>query len=157
MTPRYDATFFDLGGTLLAIEDDEIAIDGRGRVRVLPGVSEALRALAGQPVFVVSNQQGVALGTLREAEARGFIEQLDAAAGGAITDYRICMHRAEAGCPCRKPRPGMLLDLARAHGLDLARCLMVGDSENDRRCAEAAEVGAFEWAVAFFAATDEGI
>ncbi len=31
MTPRYDATFFDLGDTLLAIEDDEIATGGRSR------------------------------------------------------------------------------------------------------------------------------
>lgn len=152
MTETYDALIFDLGGTLLAIADDEIATDGRGRVRILPGVSEALRALAGQPVFVVTNQQGVALGSLSEAEARGFIEQVNGSVGDAVTDYRICMHRADAGCPCRKPRPGMLLDLARAHGLDLARSLMVGDSENDRRCAEAAGLGHFVWAADFFAA-----
>jgi D-glycero-D-manno-heptose 1,7-bisphosphate phosphatase len=150
MTTGYEAYIFDLGGTLVAMEEDEIATDGAGRVRLLPGVAEALRALGGRPVFVITNQQGVALGTLTEAEARGFVEQVDAAAGGVLTDHRICMHLATADCPCRKPRPGMLLDLARAHGLDLARCLMVGDSENDRRCAEAAGVGAFEWAQTFF-------
>ncbi len=60
------------------------------------------------------------------------------------------MRRSDAGCPCRKPKPGMLLDLAQAHGLELARTLLVGDSESDRRCAEAAGVGAFMWAKDFF-------
>ena len=129
MTPNYDATIFDLGGTLLAIEDDEIATDGQGRVRLLPGLNGTLKALAGQPVFVVTNQQGVARGSLTEANTRGFIEQLDAAADGIVSDYRISMHWADAGCPCRKPRPGMLLDLA-----------------------EAARIGHFVWAEAFFSA-----
>ncbi len=74
MTSRYDATFFDLGGTLLAIEDDEVATGGCGR----------------------------------------------------------------------------------DHGIELARCLRVGDREADRRCAEAAGVGHFVWAEVFFSAVDGG-
>ena len=148
----FDSFIFDLGGTLLAIADDEIALDAAGRVTVLPGVVPALRALRGRPLFVVTNQQGVALGSIGAAQAHGFVAQLDGALGGLITDHRICMHRADAGCPCRKPRPGMLHDLAKVHGLNLARALYVGDSESDRRCAAAAGLGTFLWAADFFTA-----
>lgn len=146
----YESFIFDLGGTLLAIADDEIALDADGCVTLLPGVLQGLQSLRGRPVFVITNQQGVALGSLSEAQARGFIAQLDRALGGLVTDYRICMHLAALDCPCRKPKPGMLYDLAQAHGLDLGRLLYVGDSEIDRRCATAAGVGSFCWAKDFF-------
>lgn len=149
---RFDSFIFDLGGTLLAIADDEIALDAEGRVTLLPGVAAALQPLHGRPLFVVTNQQSVALGLLSAEQAHGFVEQLDGALGGLVTDHRICMHLASAGCPCRKPRPGLVLDLARAHGLDLARALYVGDSESDQLCAQAAGVGTFRWAAAFFTA-----
>ena len=148
----FDSFIFDLGGTLLAIADDEIALDAAGRVTVLPGVVTALKRLRGRPLFVITNQQGVALGSLSVDQAHGFVAQLDSALGGLITDHRICMHRADAGCPCRKPRPGMLHDLAQSHGQDLARALYVGDRESDRRCAAAAGVGTFHWAADFFTA-----
>jgi D-glycero-D-manno-heptose 1,7-bisphosphate phosphatase len=43
----------------------------------------------------------------------------------------LCPHRQDAGCACRKPRPGMLLAAARALGLDLARSVMIGDRRSD--------------------------
>lgn len=39
----------------------------------------------------------------------------------------ICPHGAESGCDCRRPKPGMLLDAARRHSLDLTRCAVIGD------------------------------
>jgi D-glycero-D-manno-heptose 1,7-bisphosphate phosphatase len=147
---NYSAYFFDLGGTLLALDTDEIYRDEDGRVRLLPGVAEKLGALRGQRVFVVTNQGGVGLGHLTEAEARGFIEQLDSQISGIITDYRVCMHRPDAGCGCRKPLPGLVLDLAATYGVDLARAVMIGDGASDEGCARAAGVGNFVWAADFF-------
>jgi hypothetical protein len=53
-------------------------------------------------------------------------------------------------CSCRKPRPRMVLDLARHYGIDLARARLVGDTESDARCAHAAGAGTFVWEDAFF-------
>lgn len=148
----YDAYFFDLGGTLVAIDHDEIFRDTVGHVRLLEGVQASLALLRDAPIFVITNQAGVALGSLTESEARGYVSQVNDLLGGMITDYRLCLHHPAAGCRCRKPQPGMVLDLAQQHGVDLARALLVGDSENDAQCARAAGVGAFVWAGAFFRA-----
>jgi D-glycero-D-manno-heptose 1,7-bisphosphate phosphatase len=56
-----------------------------------------------------------------------------------IDDWRYCLHHPEAvdpelrgdPCGCRKPAPGMLLDLAREHAIDLPASWMVGDSDGD--------------------------
>jgi histidinol-phosphate phosphatase family protein len=149
-----EAWFFDLGGTLVAVEGDEIALDAAGRLRPLPGAIEALRRLRGRRVFVVSNQAGVAQGTITAMRAYGFIEQLNRLTEGAITDFRFAMHAPEAGSDWRKPGPGMIRDLALVYRLDPGRCVMVGDSESDRLCAERAGIGRFVRAADFLAADD---
>ncbi|MGB8954310.1 MAG: HAD-IIIA family hydrolase, partial [Tumebacillaceae bacterium] len=42
---------------------------------------------------------------------------------------RYCPHLQ--GCSCRKPQPGMLLDLASRHAIDLSRSVMIGDKHTD--------------------------
>ncbi|GHO51803.1 hypothetical protein KSB_02780 [Ktedonobacter robiniae] len=150
METHYSAYFFDLGGTLLALEQDEIACSKTGKVTLLPGVRDHLLPLCGTPVFVITNQAAVALGHLSEATARGFIDQINAAVGQVITDYRICMHHPLAGCPCRKPQPGMVFDLARTHTINLAQAVLIGDTANDEQCAQLAGIGTFLWAHDFF-------
>jgi D-glycero-D-manno-heptose 1,7-bisphosphate phosphatase len=150
------AHFFDLGGTLLALDGDEIADDGSGRVTIQPGVRERLAALAGTPVLVVSNQAGVAEGTLTAERFEDFCAQLSAGTGAAITAFAVCVHARDAGCDCRKPQPGLARRLAEAHGIDLAASVMVGDSEDDRRFASAAGIGCFIWAADYFGAGNSG-
>jgi histidinol phosphatase-like enzyme len=95
------AHFFDLGGTLLALDDhDEIAYDGHGRITLMAGVRERLTALAGTPVFVVTNQAGIADGTLTIERFEDLCAQLSASAGGAITAYAVCTHSRDLGCGC---------------------------------------------------------
>ncbi|GAA4244862.1 hypothetical protein GCM10022255_009570 [Dactylosporangium darangshiense] len=144
--------FFDLGGTLLALDGrDEIAFDGGGRVSVLPGVARRLARLAGTPVFVVTNQAGIAEGTLGRERFDDFCAQLAAAVGGVITAFAVCAHPRDAGCGCRKPKPGLVLRLSKVHGIDLAASTMVGDAENDRLLAVAAGIGRFVWAADYMA------
>jgi D-glycero-D-manno-heptose 1,7-bisphosphate phosphatase len=83
---------------------------------------------------VVSNQRGVARGlvsleTLRSIEGRiqGDLRPL----GVQIEAFRYCMHDIEASCVCRKPAPGLILELAGELELDLGRSWMIGDSETD--------------------------
>lgn len=148
---RRPAYFFDLGGTLLALDGhDEVAVDHDGRVTIMPGVRERLATLAATPVFVVTNQAGVAEGTLTIGRFNDFCAQLSAGVGGVVTAYAVCTHPRDAGCGCRKPRPGLVFSLAEAHGVDLSASVMVGDSDVDRRLAAAAGIGRFIWAADYF-------
>jgi D-glycero-D-manno-heptose 1,7-bisphosphate phosphatase len=150
MSEEYSAYFFDLGGTLVAIEHDEIACSASGDVTLLAGVKETLMGLRGKRIFVITNQAGVALGQLSEEKARGFIEQVDKQVGQTITDYSICMHHPAAECACRKPQPGMVLDLAQEYAVDLSQAVLIGDATTDEQCAHRAGIGTFLWADTFF-------
>ena len=154
---RTPAHYFDLGGTLLALDDhDEIAYDEHGRVTILPGVRERLTALAGTPVFVVTNQAGIADGTLTAERFHDFCTQLSTGTGNAITAYAACTHPRHTGCICRKPKTGLVLSLAETHRIDLERSVMVGDTHIDQRLAADAGIGHFTWAADYFGTNASG-
>jgi D-glycero-D-manno-heptose 1,7-bisphosphate phosphatase len=134
------AVFLDRDGTLV----DELGyLTDPDRVRLLPGAVEAVRALneGGVPVFVITNQSGVARGLLTEERLAAIHARLAAllAKGGARVDaVYYCPHHPSEGsgpyrreCECRKPSPGMLRRAADEHGLDLARSFVVGDQPAD--------------------------
>lgn len=110
---------------------------------LFPGVPEAIRLLneAGFLVFVVTNQGGVGLGYMTEADLAEIHHKLEAevaVAGGKFTELAACMHKPEAGCACRKPRPGMILDLAKKYNVDLKSSYLVGDRDVDLQAGQAA-------------------
>lgn len=139
-TAQGRAVFLDKDGTL--IENVPYNVDVE-QIRVLPGVREGLIRLhaAGYPLFVVSNQSGVARGYFAETALAGVEQRLREMLGEAgvpLAGFGFCPHHPEGtvaayrvACACRKPEPGMLIELAARHGLDLARCWMVGDSSSD--------------------------
>ena len=100
-------------------------------LEILPGVPEALNRLreAGYLLIVVTNQPDVARGTTQ----RDAVEQLNAllARRLALDEFRVCFHDDCENCPCRKPKPGLLMSAAAAHHLDLAQSWMVGDRWRD--------------------------
>lgn len=103
---------------------------------LLPGVIEGIAELnrAGLCVIVVTNQRCVAKGLLTEADLKRLHRQMSdhlAQAGATIDAIYYCPHDIEPPCSCRKPAPGMLLNAARSHGLDLAASWMIGDSDTD--------------------------
>ena len=59
-------------------------------------------------------------------------------AGATLEAIYHCPHDWNAGCACRKPKPGMLLRAQREHALDLTRTPFVGDDERDGQAAAAA-------------------
>lgn len=103
---------------------------------LLPEFVAALREVRrlGFEAVIVTNQKGVAKGiltmeTLNDIHARlrrTLLEQH----GQELLDIRACPH-GDDECECRKPKPGMLLDAARIHGIDLRTSWMVGDSSRD--------------------------
>ncbi len=102
---------------------------------IIPKFLEALAVVNrhGYEAVIVTNQRGVALGRLTEETLeeihRRLLEEVEAR-GLRITDILYCPHDFD-DCECRKPEPGMLLEAAARHRLDLGRSWMVGDSERD--------------------------
>jgi D-glycero-D-manno-heptose 1,7-bisphosphate phosphatase len=137
------AAFLDRDGTLNVRPSEHEYLANASEFVWLPGAREALARLhrAGYVLAVVSNQRGVARGSiaasaLDEIEAR--IQHDLAGYGCRVEAFRYCLHDVDAGCECRKPRPGMLLELAHELDLDLARSWMIGDAESDVMAGQAA-------------------
>ncbi len=147
------ALFCDLAGTLVRLDHDrELPLDGAGNIRIelMPGVAEKLRPMHDALLLIVTNQSGVARGRFTLAQVEAALAELDRQLGGIIFAWKVCPHRPEDGCECRKPKPGMVLELAELYGVDLAGSTMVGDQEIDEQCARAAGVGKFVYARDFF-------
>jgi len=102
----------------------------------IPGSIEAIAQLskAGWTVAVATNQSGIARGyyspeTLEAMHAR--LRALVAEQGGEVGLIVHCPHGPDAGCDCRKPKPGMLLAIAEHYQVPLAGVWFVGDSKGD--------------------------
>ena len=95
----------------------------------------ALRA-AGYRLIVVTNQPDVARGLL----SRETVDAMHALLAELLPldDIRVCPHDDADDCECRKPKPGMLVDAARDHGIALEQSFMVGDRRNDVEAGRAA-------------------
>jgi D-glycero-D-manno-heptose 1,7-bisphosphate phosphatase len=115
---------------------------------LLPGVAERLRGIpwngsVGPWLGIASNQDRVGYGHLSEQAARRLLRDMArAAAGVELPDdaLQLCPHRADAGCDCHKPRPGMLRRLMAYYAVPADRTIFVGDSPTDREAAAAAGV-----------------
>ena len=127
------AIFLDKDGTL--VHDVPYNVDP-ARLSLTRAALEAIRRwrAAGYLVVVITNQSGIgrgvfdapALARLHDALAAR-LEQADA----AIDGFFACPHTAAAHCACRKPRPGLIVEAARAFGIDLEGSWMIGDILDD--------------------------
>ncbi|WP_078893913.1 HAD-IIIA family hydrolase [Streptomyces sp. NRRL S-1022] len=133
---RLSAVLFDRDGTLVV----DVPYNGDpGRVRLLPGAAAAV-ALArahGLATGVVSNQSGIGRGLLTTEQVLRVNERADELLGGLDT-WVFCPHAPDAGCACRKPRPGLVLAAAGRLGVPPAECLVIGDIAADVLAARAA-------------------
>lgn len=127
------AVFLDRDGVL----NHAIVRDGKphpphdlSELRIVDEAAPALLRLrdAGYRLIVVTNQPDVARGT----QTRATVDAINAALGASmpVEEFVVCDHDGD-GCACRKPSPGMLLDAAERHGVDLAHSFMVGDRWRD--------------------------
>lgn len=135
------AVFLDRDGVLnraRAIDRKPYAARSLDELEILPGVPEACAALksAGFALVVVTNQPEIARGTLPRAVAEAMNRFLQERL--ALDEVAMCPHDDRDACPCRKPKPGLLLEVARRRGLDLSRCVMVGDRWRDVEAGRAA-------------------
>lgn len=107
----------------------------------MPGAAAALERLraAGCRLAVVSNQSGIARGLLRPDHVDAVNARL-AELLGPFDEVLVCPHDERAGCACRKPRPGMVLEALRRLGVRPADAALVGDIGADVQAARAAGV-----------------
>jgi D-glycero-D-manno-heptose 1,7-bisphosphate phosphatase len=128
------AVFLDRDGVL----NRSIVRDGKpyppgspAELEILPGVPEALKRLreAGLLLICVTNQPDVARGT----QHRGVVEAINRVIVESLPldEVLVCYHDDADNCPCRKPRPGLLIEAAGRHTIDLKVSFMVGDRWRD--------------------------
>jgi D-glycero-D-manno-heptose 1,7-bisphosphate phosphatase len=124
--------------------------------RLLPGVAERVAQLHrdGHKLAVCSNQGGVAFGYLSLEQAGELVAHAARLIG--TKDYVFCPHHPGGtdpvhgiACSCRKPQPGMIIQLMLRNGMPAEETIFIGDRESDRLAARAAGVR-FEWAKEFF-------
>lgn len=132
-------------------EDSDAYIKSPDEWVPVPGSLEGIARLthAGWTIAVATNQSGVGRGlytldTMHAIHAKmlGLLAPL----GGHIAAIFFCPHLPDAGCDCRKPAPGMFLDIARRFGRPtLAGVPVVGDTRQDLIAGTAA--GCSPWLV----------
>jgi D-glycero-D-manno-heptose 1,7-bisphosphate phosphatase len=109
----------------------------------VPGALEAVARLnhAGWHVVVATNQSGIGRGMIDMAAVNAvhahMLHSLQRC-GGRIDAVFFCPHTPEDNCDCRKPLPGLMLDIGRRYGVDLAEVPMVCDTLRDLQAAQAA-------------------
>lgn len=121
-------------------EEDITTVEGWDPIS---GSIEAINRLkkAGYLVTIASNHTGVARGYYTEEDLRGMHERMQrmlSARGASVDAIYYCLHGPEANCICRKPKPGMLYQIAREFDIDLSETEVVGDDISDIRAANIA-------------------
>lgn len=141
----------DRDGTLVdVVRDEETGVITTAfhpsQLRLLPGVVEGLRDLAsaGFSLSIATNQPGPAKGHFSANAVKATNDALVAMLareGVRIAHVAVCMHHPSVGpCECRKPKPGMLVEIIDALGLDRPHSWIVGDTTSDVEAGRAAGV-----------------
>jgi len=110
--------------------------------RPIAGSLEAIARLNqwGYRVVVATNQSGIGRGLFDMDTLNAIHDKMNRAvaqAGGRIDSIFFCPHAADSTCECRKPRPGMLLEIAVRYNVELNGVPAVGDSLRDLEAAQA--------------------
>jgi D-glycero-D-manno-heptose 1,7-bisphosphate phosphatase len=106
----------------------------------IPGSLEAIARLNqdGFHVIVATNQSGIGRGLFEVATLNAIHEKMHKAlahAGGRIDAVFFCPHAQDAGCNCRKPKPGLLEDIAHRFNTEMTGVPCIGDSLRDLQAA----------------------
>jgi len=127
------AVIFDRDGTLI----ENVPYNGDPEaVRPFPGAREALDRLRAQkiPLGVVSNQSGISRGFFTREQAEAVNRKVEELLG-PFDVWLYCPHQPNDECECRKPKPKLIIDAARALGVEATCCIMVGDLPSDLEAA----------------------
>jgi D-glycero-D-manno-heptose 1,7-bisphosphate phosphatase len=123
----------DRDGTIVI--DREYLSDPAG-LEFMPGAAEGLRELheLGYRLVIATNQSGVGRGMYsldRLHEIHGRLTDMVRAAGAPLAGIYYCPHAPEAGCSCRKPATGLLIQAAADLGFEPSSAIVIGDKLTD--------------------------
>jgi D-glycero-D-manno-heptose 1,7-bisphosphate phosphatase len=135
------AVFLDRDGVINAnLERDgrPVAPTRLAEFCILPGVEDAARRLksAGFLLVVVTNQPDVTNGLTPKATVEAMHAEVRRRL--PVDDIAVCYHADRDNCACRKPKPGMILNAAQQHGIDLVASYLIGDRWGDIEAGRAA-------------------
>ena len=131
------AIFMDRDGT---VSEEVGYMYHAGLYKPFPWTGPAIRRIneSGMKAVLVTNQSGVGRGFFTDATVAEVHEALNReleCANAHFDGIYYCPHEPEAGCECRKPKPGMLMRAARDLGIDLRQSVVIGDRYLDIRMA----------------------
>lgn len=147
---RHPALFLDRDGV---VNVDHAYVHRREDFDFVDGIFELCRTARarGYRIFIVTNQAGIGRGYYTEDDFHALTAWMQArfaAEDAAIDQVYFCPFHPEHGVgrykvdsPMRKPGPGMILQAAREHDIDLAASLLVGDMDTDIEAGCAAGIG----------------
>jgi D-glycero-D-manno-heptose 1,7-bisphosphate phosphatase len=123
----------DRDGTMVI---DRGYLDDPAGLQFLPGAAAGLRLLysRGYRLVVITNQSGVGRGLFpieRVYAMNAHLERMAEAAGFRLEHIYFCPHAPEAGCECRKPALGLMMQAAAELGFDPAGAIVIGDKDSD--------------------------
>ncbi|MDD5704338.1 MAG: HAD family hydrolase [Kiritimatiellae bacterium] len=126
------AVFLDRDGTII---EDRGDLSDPAQVVFFKDTVPALRRLAEKfALFVVTNQSGVAKGTITIEDVQrvnDYVEKYLAINGAPIAATYVCPHQRYSDCQCIKPNPYFLKKAEREFGIDLRRSFVIGDHPHD--------------------------
>ncbi len=94
---------------------------------------------AGHQVVVATNQSGVGRGYYSQATLEEIHKKMTdelAVFDGRLDGIYVCPHTPDDACDCRKPKVGMLMQIAKDFNADLKRAYLIGDSFRDIQAAQ---------------------
>lgn len=120
--------------------DSDAYIKSKEEWQPIEGSLEAIARLnhGGYTVVVASNQSGLARGHFEIEGLTAIHQKMDemlTKLGGRIDAVFYCPHGPDDTCDCRKPKPGMLLEIGRRFNVSLKDVIFIGDSISDVKAA----------------------
>lgn len=106
--------------------------------KLVPGIKKPLASLCrmGFHLFVVTNQPDISKGVIKSSTVKKmndiFLNELP------IDEIMVCSHIDSDNCNCRKPKPGMIISLAKKWGINLGHSFLIGDNWKDIESGKAA-------------------
>lgn len=131
------AVFLDRDGVINEVLTNRVKfVNKPHELYFLPGVPEAIKKLNAyfDFIFVVTNQGGIGLGFMKEAQLIKIHDHMIAELkreGAIIHDAVYCPHKPKSGCACRKPHSKLIEDLGKKYDINLSHSYMVGDTDTD--------------------------
>jgi len=146
------AVFFDRDGTVM--HDVNYCADP-AEVQVFPFVADSLRKLrsSGFKLIMITNQSGIGRGYFTREQYDAVHAEAVRQIGEPIDATYVCPDPPGVESQCRKPAPGMVLQGAREHEIDLSRSIFIGDKEIDVHCGHNAGIKAIRVQTGFEANT----